>query len=344
MLAQAQRLLGERRVAEALAAFQQAASAGADPDSCDAGLWECAMLRGQWGNAWAASDRIEARRQASGIADEQRFWNGDPLTGKRVMLRCLHGFGDALQFIRYVPRLRRQAASVCVEAHPEVVSLLRACDGVEQIVTWSPPPPRAPEWDAQVEAMELAWIFRATPATAPATFPYLHASRLTPNPATVSLVERMRDCRSRGRMQYGVSWRSSNWNPLRTVPLPELARALASTGNCDGYSLQQDGSAELADVAALHLENIEAPFAELAVRIASLDVVITVDGVLAHLAGALGKPVLLLLPFAADWRWGLAATTPWYPRARLFRQRTPGDWSVPIEEAAEALRHPTQEL
>ena len=135
-------------------------------------------------------------------------------------------------------------------------------------------------------------------------------------------------------MRYGFSWRSSNWNPLRSVPFAELAAALAEV-DADGYSLQQDGGAELAGT---RFPNIEGEFPALAARIAALDCVLTVDGVLAHLAGALGKPVLLLLPFAADWRWGLEERTPWYPPMRLFRQQTPGDWGLPLRRAVEALR------
>ena len=161
--------------------------------------------------------------------------------------------------------------------------------------------------------------------------------------AAAALAAQIQSRRAQGRLQIGLSWRSSSWNPLRSAPLPKLARALARVENCDAYSLQQDGAAELLDIPAPRIENIESAFAELAVRISLLDVVVTVDGVLAHLAGALGKPVLLLLPQAADWRWGSEAATPWYPRTRLFRQQTPGDWSAPLEQASHALRHLTLE-
>ncbi len=339
-LAHAHALLAERRVGEALAAFEQARNSGVDPNACDAGRCECSMLLGCWEDAWAASDAIAARQQGKGVA--HRFWDCAPLAGRRVMLRCLHGFGDALQFVRYAPLLRRQAASLCVEAHPEIVPLLKACDGVDQVITWSPPPVQAPFWDAQIEIMELPWIFRATPATVPAASPYLSARKLGHTPEAEALAVQIKSRRGQGRLQVGLAWRSSNWNPLRSVPLPELARALAGVGNCDRYSLQQDGSAELLALPAPRIENIEADFAELAVRISLLDIVITVDGVLAHLAGALGKPVFVLLPRAADWRWGLKATTPWYPQTRLFRQQTLKNWENPIAEACEALRYLTR--
>ena len=340
MLACAHMLLAKRDVDQALALFLQAEKAGADADACTAGRWECSMLLGRYEDAWAASDAMEARQRATGIADPLRFWDGAPLAGKRVMLRGLHGFGDTLQFIRYAPLLRSQAASLCVETHPELVDLLGACDGVEQVIPWGHgAPEKPPAWDAQIEIMELPSIFRSTTATIPATDAYLQSSRLVYRPAACALARRIEQRRRDTRLHFGLSWRSSNWNPLRSLPLPLLADALADLTCCQGYSLQQGGAAELEGVHNMAIENIEAPFAELAVRLSFLDVVVTVDGVLAHLAGALGKPVLLLLPYAADWRWGLGGSTPWYPRTRIFRQQRPGDWSHPLEQARVALRH-----
>lgn len=294
------------------------------------------MLLGHYENAWAASDEIDAR----GATDNQHFWDRAPLTGKRVMLRCLHGFGDALQFIRFAPQIRAQAQSVCVEANPEIVPLLRACQGVEQVIGWGPlAPAEPPAWDSQIEIMELPRIVRATPATLP-TPPYLDIAKLEANAETCEIGASMQERRMQGRPQIGFAWRSSDWNPLRSIPLALFVDTLRTPSTCDLYSLQQDGGVELA-VHSITARNLETDFADLAIRIAHLDAVLTVDGVLAHLAGALGVPVLLLLPHAADWRWGLGDTTPWYPRTRLFRQQSPGDWSHPLAEAATALRHLT---
>jgi hypothetical protein len=338
-LEHARHLLAERSVTESLCSFGEAERAGADADACAAGRWECAMLLGQYEAAWQASDEIGVREQATG---SQRFWDGTPLAGKRVMLRCLNGFGDALQFIRYAPKIRGQAASLCVEAHPEIVSLLRACAGVEHAITWGQhAPAEPPPWDAQIEIMELPRIFRATSATVPVVFPYLDPKCLPGTPSTTVLIRTMQGRRREGRLQVGVAWRSSNWNPLRSLPLPSLATALETLEHCDFYSLQEDGARELAHISNPNISNVETVFTDLALRISQLDLVLTIDGVLAHLAGALGIPVLLLLPYAADWRWGLEARTPWYPRATLFRQQSPGDWSYPVHGAVTALRHLT---
>ena len=332
--------LTARRVPEALDGFLQARALGAPLDDCDAALWECLMLLGRYAEAWGLSDTIESREhQPAG----DRLHDGRPLAGRHVMLRCLHGFGDALQFIRYAPQLCAQAASLCVECHADIVPLLGACDGVERVITWGEHAPvPTPRWDVQLEIMELPRLFRAIPETIPCTFPYLKASRLEQDQDTARFAHTMWSRRACGGLQVGFSWRSSGWNPLRSLALGELLPAFEGHSGLDLYSLQTDGSRELEAVrkgANAPAANIEAAFPQLALRIAALDCVVTVDGVLAHLAGALGVPVLLLLPQAADWRWGLEDTTPWYPRTRLFRQQQPGDWSAPVAQMRAALQH-----
>ena len=328
--------LTARRVPAALDGFRQARSLGAAPDDCDAGAWECLMLLGRYAEAWERSDAIEQRGpQPAG----DRFWDGRPLAGRHVMLRSLHGFGDALQLIRYAPQLCAQAASLCVECHADIVPLLAACGGVKRVITWGEyAPVPAPHWDAQVEIMELPRLFRATPETIPCTFPYLQTSRLTPDQDTATLVHAMQSKRASGRLQVGFSWRSSSWNPLRSLELGRLLPAFDDAASTNFYSLQPGGSREL-EAENAPATNLEAAFPQLALRMAALDCVVTVDGVLAHLAGALGLPVLLVLPHAADWRWGLEDTTPWYPRTRLFRQQQPGDWRAPVAQVRAALRH-----
>ena len=318
-LARAYRFLEARNVEPALAAFEDAKGKGADADACDAGRWQCLALLGRYEDAWAVSDEIAARTPGP-------FWDGQPLAGRRVIVRCLHGFGDALQMVRYAPRLRAQTSALTFEANPAIIPLLRACDGVGEVVTWDPPPTEPPGWDAQMEIMELPWILR----TVPSPTPYLRAEKLAAGAETRELVRQLQDS---GRPRIGLAWRSSDWNPHRSLPLTVLSQAFPE--GCDLYSLQQAGGPELA--AFPRIRNMEAAFPDLAVRMAALDAVITIDSVLAHLAGALGLPVLLLLPFAADWRWGLEAHTPWYPRARLFRQAAPGDWRAPVAAVREHL-------
>lgn len=317
-LARARRLLEAREVEAALAAFESTKGT----DAADAGRWECLALLNRYGEAWAVSDEIAARTPGP-------FWDGQPLDGRRLIVRALHGFGDALQMIRYAPLLRAQASGLIFEANPAIVPLLRASDGVGEAITWDPPPPEPSAWDRQAEIMELPWILRSIPNRTP----YLRVDKLAASPETLALAGEIAG-RKVNRPQIGLAWRSSEWNPRRSLPLPALAGALGR--RFDLYSLQFKGGPELAGFP--HIRDAEGAFSDMAVRMAALDAVVTIDGVLAHLAGALGLPVLILLPFAADWRWGLEAGTPWYPRATLFRQPTPGAWEKPVAAAREHLK------
>src|SRR5438093_658739 len=148
----------QRRIHDAISAYDRAEQAGHDPDECSGGRWMCWMLLGRFDRAWRESEAIAQR----GAADAHRFWDGKPFNGKRVILRCLHGLGDAIQFIRYARSLRREAAHLIVETHPELVSLLRGVESVDQVITWTDTP--AP-WDQQIEIMELQRAFSATVST-----------------------------------------------------------------------------------------------------------------------------------------------------------------------------------
>ncbi len=350
-LRRAHQLLAARSVEDAYDAFVRAQEQGEEPDACSAGSWQCSMLLSRFVEAWQASDAIEARRLARGIADSQRFWDGKPLTGRHVMLRCLHGFGDALQFIRFAPQLAAEAASLYVEAHPRLCPLLRACDGVGQVITWGPDAPaEPPPWDAQIEIMEVPWILRVDRESASPRNPYLQAQRLIEagkRSAIRAAIASICAGRGAGRLQVGFSWRSSEYDLTRSVPAAHMLSALHSLPRVDLWSLQYgtDAHAELLAACAqgaTAARLLDTDFASLALAMAELDAVVTVDGVVAHLAGSMGLRSLVLLPFAADWRWGLRNATPWYPRAQLFRQSRPSDWSEPLRESCAALAYLTQ--
>jgi hypothetical protein len=324
----AQRRLAARRIPEALAAFDQAEKLGFDPDQCASSRWMCWMLLGCFERAWQESAAIAQR----GAPDPHRFWDGLPFTGKRVILRCLHGLGDAIQFIRYARSLRRKAAHLSVETHPELVSLLRGVESVDQVITWTDTP--AP-WDQQIEIMELQRAFSATVSTIPAQIPYI----------TVDPVRLARSGSALGnsnKPKIGLLWASSKWDPARSIPIEELEPVLRLPG-LSFCSLQR--GPELAQietarqVCRIHDTSEHATeIADTAADICNLDLVITVDTMVAHLAGALGKPVWTLLPARADWRWMLDRDdSPWYPTMRLFRQAAPGDWRPVIARIVENL-------
>jgi hypothetical protein len=319
----------QRRILSAIELLWSAESSGYDPDECSALRWQCWMLAGEFENAWNESDRIAMR----GRPDPHRFWDGEPFTGKRVIIRCLHGFGDAIQFSRFACLVRREAARVIVQTHPELVSLLRGGEGVDDVISWSEE--GSLEWDQQIEVMELPRAFRTTLDTIPCDVPYI----------TVAAEQRKR-CRiapSWGeRTRIGLQWGAGNWDCGRSIPLA-LLDPICRFPEFEYYSFQRgphrrelDGfepSAWIRDVSGTCPEIVEA-----AADLINIDLLITVDTMLAHLAGALGKSAWLLLPWDADWRWMLnRPDTPWYPTMRLFRQPAPGDWRSAVGQMTAEL-------
>jgi hypothetical protein len=165
-LTQAENELRALRVRDALIQFDRAERAQSDPDLCAAGRWQCYMLLGDFESAWRESDLISARAKP----DPNRFWDGRPLHGNRVLIRCLHGLGDTLQFIRYARLVREIARSLIIEAQPKLKILLERSDLAQDVITWSEPDP---EWDQQDEIMDLPRNFRTTLETKPRTVPYI---------------------------------------------------------------------------------------------------------------------------------------------------------------------------
>lgn len=323
--------LAGRDVLSALRLLHEAESLGWDEDACAAGRWDCYMLLGDFESAWSESDSI-ARR---GAADPHRLWDGLPFTDRHVVLRCLHGLGDAIQFIRYARLIRNQAHSLTVEVPARLASLMEVVPGVDNVISWEVPRGFEPHWDQQIEIMEVPRAFRTTLASIPNAREYIHV------PAESSAV-----CRNKwsidGEFRVGLVWASSAWDSSRSVPLEMLVPILTKP-NVSFFSLQAGPD----QMQILHLPsacrcndlvgNSITPL-ETAAQISNLDLVISVDTMVAHLAGALGKPVWLLLHFASDWRWMLhRADSPWYPSMRIFRQQCPGDWASVIRSVGAAL-------
>lgn len=311
-LQDAERLLDKRVLEQAWQSFVAAERAGADPDRCSAGKWQVAMLRGDFEAAWKECDAIYSR----GTQGADGLWSGDPVDGKHVIVRCVHGFGDVVQMVRYAPFLSARAAQVTWEVAPRLLPLMRCFPGVNDAITWTDPDP---SWDMQVEVMELPYIFRTTVADLPLGQRYLIAPE--------EQLERTRQqLGPRSRPRIGLVWTCGDWNPSRNVPVHELHFA---DMDVELWSLQSKSSPaerELLQVRdGSHLTDGLIP---LTATIANLDAVITPDTLAAHIAGALGKPAFVMLQFAADWRWMTSRSdTPWYPSLRLYRQPAPGDWA-----------------
>jgi hypothetical protein len=331
-LAEAQTLLEQRNLAAACAAFDRAAADGAEADHCSAGRWMAAMLGGDFEAAWRESDAIRRR----GAPDLNRFWKREDLRGKTVIIRCLHGLGDAVQFLRYIPILKATALKVLVEVPPGLLELASCFDGIDHALTWGEQAPTSPpRWDVQVEVTELPYIFRTQLRDLPIAERYLQL----PSARLSSAASRSRTSNS---MHVGVVWSSGEWNTARSIPLA-LLQPLLNVPGCEFWNLQGGDARsdwrDLGDFPTLHsapeCANSVLCLAEL---IAQLDLVITPDTLAAHLAGALGVRTWVLLQKSADWRWMLhRQDSPWYPSMRLFRQAIRGDWTSVIAEVRTRL-------
>lgn len=327
-------LFGMRRLEEALAAHERAMALGIPGSAVAEERWMANMLLGRFDVAWRISDQVLAARDRNGrnspaLPPHRRWvWDGRPLAGRSVLVRCYHGLGDSLQFVRYLPQLRRVARDVTLQAPPELSELLLA-SGLGPVV---PLHAGEPPHDADIECMELPHAFRTLPETVPGETPYLQV----PQALRQAVAGRLG---GGGGLRVGLVWAAGDWDSRRSLPLEGLA-PLAALSGIEWVALQCGPA--VAEAAG-------GPFAfhpvrpsgdsvmETAAIVANLDLVIAADTMVAHLAGALGVPVWTLLHFAADWRWMLRDRTPWYPTMRLFRQPRPGHWKQPVAEVAAAL-------
>jgi tetratricopeptide (TPR) repeat protein len=262
-------------------------------------------------------------------------WQGENFHGRRLLVHCEQGMGDVLQFIRYLPMVKQKGGTLILEVHEPLLPLLKNQSGIDEIVGFNPGLPPAVRHDLHVPLLSLPKVFHTAAGSIPNTLPYIevHGDRACPGP------EGLR----RDRINIGLVWGASALDPRRNVPI----------ANCSAWfrdprfrfvSLQvgelSDQIHELKDTVApitllgKYLRN----FQDTADAMADLDLVISVDTAAAHLAGAMGKPLWVLLPYTADWRWPLHRTNcPWYPQAKIFRQSKPGDWDGVIEQVSLAL-------
>lgn len=290
--------------------------AGRREEPADA--WMRHMRRGDFAAAWEVSDAVLASR--AGVPcwhlprHEQYVWDGTPLDGRRVLVRCYHGLGDTLQFIRYAPLLRSIAAETTFWAQPALIPLLRTAPGIGRLEPLHDGAYEG-EYDVDVEIMELSHVFRSTPDTLPADTPYLHV-----DPAPLP-----RD----GRLAVGLAWRAGDWDERRSIPI-DLLRPLAEIPGVAIHVLQR-GSALHERPADFGTDSGSDDPLEAARVMRALDLVVTVDSMPAHLAGALGVPVWTLLHAEPDWRWmDDREDSPWYPTMRMIRQPRAGDWESVI--------------
>jgi len=298
----------------------------------------CRLLIGDLELGWQKYEwRFKSEHMLQHVrAFEQPRWQGQPLSGKRILLYAEQGFGDTIQFSRYARLLADRGAHVILEVQPALKSLLGQLAGVAQVLSQGE---LLPEFDYQCPLLSLPLVCATTLTNIPAAPSYLEGEQA-----------RVRQWQARlsasGRLRVGLAWSGNpqhrndhnrsllpaTLNPLMDVPVQYVNVQRELRAATDDAWLAQHGVAHFGE----HLQD----FTDTAALLSSMDLVITVDTAIAHLAGALGKPVWILLPYDPDWRWLTERDdSPWYPSAQLFRQTARGDWDGVIERVVERLRN-----
>ncbi|MGA2982361.1 MAG: tetratricopeptide repeat protein [Terriglobia bacterium] len=328
-------LYGLGELAEASDCFHRLRALRPDSAEATVNLGLIHLLQGDLPAGWA---EYESRWKV-GVGDDrsfvQRRWKGEPLGGVRILLYAEQGFGDTLQFVRYVPLVAARGGKVVLEVQPQLRRLLSGTDGATEVVSRGE---TLPEFAWQCSLLSLPLAFRTELNSIPARVPYVY-----PDPA---LVEVWRHRLEGNTRRIGLAWGgnpSHHRDRLRSIPLEHLAPLMKVAGTTF-YSLQLGPGSEQVkqmppDVRLIDLSAELKDFADTAAIVANLDLVISIDSSVAHLAGAMDKPLWIMLNKGCDWRWFLGREdSPWYPTARLFRQTTAGGWQEVVNLIEQALR------
>jgi hypothetical protein len=299
--------------------------------------WMIATRRGDFGAAWRISDAVLRERQLRRTDCShwprhlQYIWDGTPIEGQRVLVRCYHGLGDTIQFARLMEPLRQRARSVTLWAQPALLDLLSTVHGIDRLLPLHDGAPGT-DFDVDIELMEVAHALRIDLANLPPRLPYIYVRADTPTEPELPS----------STLNVGIAWRSGDWDTSRSIPTSALAQ-FAGLHNVNFYSLQFPAEELAFSAGNLARKDI----ATMARAITRLDVVISVDTMVAHLAGALAAPTWTLLSERADWRWmDAGSSSPWYPTMRLFRKQD-SSWDSVLDEVVvelAALARPERQI
>jgi tetratricopeptide (TPR) repeat protein len=325
------------RFDEALASYRRALQI--EPGLAEA-VWNTAIADLSLGRLREGWLGYEARWQVKSLqlsvhhSPDPPWLGKDSLEGKVILLHAEQGYGDSIQFCRYAPLVAARGARVLLGMPGGLATLMRSLPGVDSVVVQPP----LPAFDLHCPLLSLPLAFGTELTTIPASVPYLYADPV----AQADWAARLGP-RTAPRVGFAWSGSAKHTNDMnRSIALKSLLPLMS----CDVFcvSLQKEIRASdaplLSTLPSLYrLGETLTDFASTAALLCELDLVITVDTAIAHLAGALGRPVWILLPHVADWRWlQQREDSPWYPTARLFRQLAPGDWDSVIERVAAELR------
>jgi tetratricopeptide (TPR) repeat protein len=329
--------LALNRLNEAVASYR--AAAALEPDNADIAFNEALarLCMGDFREGWKKYEYRWTRKKnpVQRPVYPRPLWRGETdLNGKVILLCCEQGMGDTIQFVRYAPLLAELGAKVLLGVHGPLTDLMRSVPGISQVFADGE---TLPHFDLYCPLLSLPMLFGTELSSIPARVPYIRPYQ-----------ERVAQWRERvpdnGRLRVGICWAgtSAHLNDRqRSIPLETFA-AILSVPGLDLISLQKDVDGRGAEILRRHgvaeLGRDFADFADTAAVMTMLDLVISVDTSVAHLAGAMAKAVAVLVAFSPDWRWMLERTdTPWYPTMRLFRQPAIGDWDAPLARLRQEL-------
>ena len=333
-------LRDQGKLDEAAACYRQAADLRpnyADPHWNQSLVW---LLQGDFELGWAEYEWRWKLKNFKPRACTQPAWDGSSLEGKTILLAAEQGLGDTIQFIRYAPLVRQRAARVIAEVQRPLRQILSTTPGIDELCLQGEAPP---PFDTYVTLLSLPRLLGTRLDSVPGNVPYISACS--------ELIEKWRDeIESLPGFRIGIAWKGSPQNRTdrgRSLPLA-LFETLARVPGVTLVRLQKgQGSEQMAEVEDRfrvvdlgdRLDADAGPFMDTAAIMGHLDLVVTCDSSLAHLAGALGVPVWIALMLTPDWRWLSGRDdSPWYPSARLFRQTGVADWPEVFERMAAALR------
>jgi tetratricopeptide (TPR) repeat protein len=322
------------RFDEARAAFGRAIEIAPDWSTAIFNQALADLTLGNYAEGWRKYERRFDANRTAPPAGGPRWTGTEPLAGKTILVGAEQGFGDTFQFARYVPMLAEGGARVVFAVQPLAAPVMKSLNGVAQVVDPGDP---LPAHDFASPLLSLPYAFGTTLETIPARVPYLAADPVR--------VAEWRDRLPEKGLRIGLAWsgtKSFVWAGQRSIALDHLEPLLRQR-RFRFVSLQRDiGAADIAYLRTctdiVHFGAALCDFADTAAVISHLDLVISIDTAVAHLAGAMARPLWLMLPFVPDFRWMRErADSPWYPSARLFRQPAPSDWANVISRIADEL-------
>lgn len=296
------------------------------------------LAMGDYKNGWREYEWRFKRSGAGNVYPHQLKtprWQGEAYHGRRLLVHCEQGMGDALQFVRYIPLVKKRGGTLIMEVHAPLAPLLKSLPHVDEMILFDPERPPDILHDLHIPLLSLPAIFSPGADTIPNHIPYIQIEPHGAKPWLPHL--------KKGHVNIGLVWASSDLNPKRNLPIeecrswfqhPGLHFIGLQKGAASGQLARLKGKASSSTELGRHLKD----FHDTAAVMSHLDLVISVDTAAAHLAGAMGTPLWALLPFRADWRWPpRSRNSPWYPSARIFRQTRYGDWDDVIQKVAVTL-------